>query len=105
MIRLNKVRPYAACQETSHMIQLYDYEEIFFLKIKSQNQCQPTEKEVIYDGGGVGGNDKDDQIFDGQGVIPTQTPGHSQVNYIVYDVGGVTLDPEMEVALDGATNN
>ena len=65
----------------------------------------PTEKEVVYDGGGAGGNDEDDQIFDGQGVIPTPTPGHSQVNYIVYNVGGVTLDPEMEVTLDGATNN
>ena len=105
MIRLNKVRPYVACQETSHMLQLYDYEEIFFLKIKSQNPFQPTEKEVVYDGGGVDGNDKDDQIFDGQGVIPTPTPGPSQINYIIYDGGGVTLDPEMEVTLDGATNN
>lgn len=105
MIRLNKVRPYIACQETSHMLQLYDYEEIFFLKIKSQNQCQPTEKEVIYDGGGVGGNDKDDQIFDGQGVIPTPTPGPSQVNYIIYDEGRSNVRPEMEVTLDGATNN
>ena len=85
MIRLNKVRPYVACQETSHMLQLYDYEEIFFLKIKSQNPLQPTEKEVVYDGGGVGGNDKDDQIFDGQGVIPTPVPGPSQTNYIIYD--------------------
>lgn len=104
MIRLNKVRPYVACQETSHMLQLYDYEEIFFLKIKSQNPLQPTEKEVVYDGGGVGGNDKDDQIFDGQGVIPTPTPGPSQVNYIIYDGVRGNVRPEMEVTLDGATN-
>ena len=104
MIRLNKVRPYIACQETSHMLQLYDYEENFFLKIKSQNPFQPTEKEVIYDGGEVGGNDLNDQTFDGQGVIPTPMPSPSQVNYIIYDGGGVRLDPKMEVAPDGTTN-
>lgn len=93
MIRLNKVRPYVACQETSHMLQLYDYEEIFFLKIKSQNPFQPTEKEVIYDGGGVGGNDKDDQIFDGQCVIPTPASDPSQVNYIIYNEGRCNVRP------------
>lgn len=101
MIRLNKVRPYIPCQETSHNLQLYNYEEVFVLKIKSRNPFSPTEKTIIYDGGGVSGNDCNEHFFDGNGVAPTPSFNPSQVDFIIYDGGEVVLEPEMEVTPNG----
>lgn len=132
MIRLRKVRPYVASQETTFMLTLYDYEQFFQLVLNEQ--LRPVDYlDIIYDGGGVKGEEVDcivssekpvsepsrvdNIIYDGGGVV-----GDDDIDYeisddkvnsaprtidtVIYDGGGVRLneDSEMEAIIDGNTN-
>lgn len=100
MIRLHKVRPYKAVQESTFMLSLYDYNQSFQLQVK-QPPAPVNQLDIIYDGGTVG------DVVDN--VIITseeQLSDSPRTTYIIYDGGGVSLNTdEMEAVIDGNSNN
>ena len=95
MIRLRKVRPYVASQESTFMLTLYDYEQFFQLVLNEQPR--PVEYlDIIYDGGGVKGGEVDCIVSSEK-----TTSGPSRVDTIIYDGGSVVSDDNIDYELSG----